>query len=75
MKNRGYNLLYIASMSGHYNLVEYFLKKKECLNIKEAWSTPLNVTSWCGHTDIVELLLDYGMSPNVRSQEQNVTAD
>ena len=75
MKNTGYNLLYIAAQSGHYDLVEYFLKNKECLSIKEARSTPMNAASWCGHTDIVELLLDFGMSPNVRSRQLDTTAD
>jgi hypothetical protein len=74
MKETGYNLLYVASMSPHVDIVEYFATKTQCWDIKTARSLPLNVAAWCGHFKVVQLLIDYGMSPRARSNGLNTTA-
>lgn len=58
LDQQGRTLLHYTGCRGQYDMIELLLEKGADPNIKDKnGNTPLH---WCGHIDIVELLISYG---------------
>ena len=58
LDQQGRTLLHYTGCRGQYHMIELLLEKGADPNIKDKnGNTPLH---WCGHIDIVELLISYG---------------
>jgi ankyrin repeat protein len=70
-----YNLLPIACLFGHINLVNLFISMKVNLNqVGRCGYTPLRIAAANGHTEIVELLIHAGAHVDTTHNNSLVTA-
>lgn len=81
-KNKnGSTCFHLASMNGHFNIVDYFLnelKINKLLLLETAdnyLNTPLLVSALNGHERIVELLLDNGANLNAENKEKSTALE
>ncbi len=71
-KGEKYPVLYLASMTGHVNIVETILRTGCNLNFKNDKSTPIHIAAWCGHYYVMELLLRHGVPHNLKNRFGNL---
>ena len=54
-------MIYIATRSGHYDIVELILKSGCVLDFSKDRSTPMHCAAYYGFHDIIPLLFKYGV--------------
>ena len=63
-------LLFIASLMGHTDIIEFLLKKGADVNVrKNDGNTPLHAAAFLGRAEAVKLLLKHGADANARNND------
>lgn len=70
-----YPLVYHAVRSGHYDIVELFLKSGCSINFSKERSTPMHCAAYYGHYSLIPLLLKYGVSINIKNEHNQLPLD
>ncbi|RNA08851.1 Transient receptor potential cation channel subfamily A member 1 [Brachionus plicatilis] len=75
----GHTCFHIACIKGYYNIVEYFLKEKKLIQFLEHvdnnFNTSLHLATENGHSGIANLLLEFGIDPSVKNEENTTALD
>lgn len=69
----GYTPLILACYYGHADIVSFLVGKVKSLNDKTSYGSPLMAATVKGYENIVDILLNNGVNPNI-TDENGVTA-